>query len=148
MQSPLQHQPDPLQEDLPTTEHQDWDFFHALILEGLGRDPVQTSFADLQWTSTKAAIAYELVLMGKTRCSLCSGFGHNAKACPTGKKLKHFSTTGVASTIMRRSKEVAQQYYSRVNSGQEADWSNVPYDERKRQRTDPNQGSMLFSRQA
>ena len=65
-------------------------------------------------------------LVGKTLCSVCNGYGHSKKICPTKHKLKHFSKAGISQTIIKRAKEMTAQARSRVNLGEVAPWSCLP----------------------
>ena len=71
-------------------------------------------------------MAHEFNLLGKTQCSICDGFGHSHKVCPTNKKLKHFSKAGIAQSILKRVKDIRKQARSRINNGEEAPWSLLP----------------------
>ena len=72
--------------------------------------------------------------MGKTRCSVCNGWGHSKKICPSNRKLKHFSKAGISQTIIKRAKEITAQGESRVNKGEVAPWSCLPVVGMKRPR--------------
>ena len=64
--------------------------------------------------SVRSNIAHELNLVGKTRCSICEGYGHQHKSCPTNRKLKHFSKAGIAQSILKRVKDSQKQAWSRI----------------------------------
>ena len=104
---------------------------------------INSNLADHQFATVRASIAYEFLLLGKTRCSYCHGWGHSHKICPTGNKLKHFSKAQVAASIMKRIKESAVQAGSRINNGQVAPWSNVSAGGRKRTRTEFNASNQI-----
>ena len=78
------------------------------------------------------AIILELNLLGKTRCAICDGYGHQHKACPTNRKLKHFSKAGLSQTILKRVKDKAKELRSNVNRGELSGWSMLPITGHKR----------------
>ena len=119
---------------LPRGSFPKWVFFNCLLNLEVQPDPQQDQLIAHQWINMRASIAYELVLMGKTRCALCSGWGHSYKRCPTANKLKAFSTTAVASTLMKRSRDSVLRQYSRINAGVAEPWSLVSSKSKKRPR--------------
>ena len=82
--------------------------------------------------SAQNAIILELNLLGKTRCAICDGYGHQHKSCPTNRKLKHLSKAGLSQTILKRVKDKAKELRSRVNRSEVAGWSMLPVAGHKR----------------
>ena len=80
-------------------------------------DPVQGEFSDHQFTTCQFLVLHELVLLGNTRCAICGGWGHSYKLCLTDRKLRNFSKTQMAKTIIKRTREAAIEANSYVGSG-------------------------------
>ena len=86
----------------------------------------ENNISDGLFYSTKAAICHEFLLLGKTRCSLCNGWGHSHKICPTARKLKHYGNAGASMTILKRAREKAIEDKSSFAQGKEQPWSSLP----------------------
>ena len=111
---------------MPNNLHSTWTMAKVLHEIKPRANPDDANPADQQFMCVRAAIAHELNLVGKTLCVICGGHGHNRKACPTNKKLKHFSKAGISQSIIKRCKDTCKQNGSRINRGEEAPWSLLP----------------------
>ena len=108
---------------MPVNDNGGWAFAAALWVITPRANPVPANTADAQFMAMRASIAYELNLVGKTRCAVCDGWGHNYKSCPTNQKLKHFSKAGISQSILKRVKDDRKKALSRINNGRSAPWS-------------------------
>ena len=108
---------------MPGNENGAWSFAAALWAVQPRANPNANNTSDQQFMAVRASIAFELNLVGKTRCAVCDGWGHNYKSCPTNRKLKHFSKAGMSQSILKRVKELRKQDLSRINQGRSAPWS-------------------------
>ena len=88
--------------------------------------PQATNASDMFYYSSLSTICHEFLLLGKTRCAICHGYGHSHKHCPTNGRLRHYTRAGVSSTILKRAKDAAKEKNSFLSKGKLQHYSFLP----------------------
>ena len=82
--------------------------------------------AGFRYAEAQNYLVYELNLLGKILCAICSGYGHTNEDCPTARKLIYFGSATVHSHIMTSALETT------INSTpKDCDLWGPPYSELK-----------------
>ena len=74
--------------------------FQGALLGCAPRALQQNNAADLAFRNAQNSLQDELVLLGKTQCAFCDGWGHTHKKCITARKLKGIATKTLEVQVM------------------------------------------------